>query len=298
MRLNKILMLSLFLSAVFISCEKDNGNEPIPVRDRGEQEEKDRQALEAYLATHFYNYEDFENPPPDFDNVIEFDTISGENADKIPLIESDLLETKSFTMDDVEYTLYILKIREGVGEAPTFADSTFITYEGEFLSGVTFDNSVNPVWFDLTGIVPGLTQALTEFKGSSGFSVNFDNTVTWNNDYGIGAVFMPSGLAYFNSNPSSPIPPYSPLIFGFNLYKVNQADHDQDGIPSYMEDINGDQLVDNDDTDKDNRNNFRDPDDDNDFIPTREEIVIKEDGSIEFTDSDADGTPDYLESAI
>ena len=38
---------------------------------------------------------------------------------------------------------------------------------------------------------------MPEFKGASGFQVNPDNTVTFNNDYGIGAMFLPSGLGYF-----------------------------------------------------------------------------------------------------
>jgi hypothetical protein len=49
--------------------------------------------------------------------------------------------------------------------------------------------------------VVALTQALTEFGEASGFTLNEDNTVSWTDDYGIGAVFLPSGLGYFN-NPS------------------------------------------------------------------------------------------------
>lgn len=302
MRLNKFLLIGLCFTAVLGSCEKDDddpGKKPVEIRDPEEQKLDDQEALEAYLATHFYNYEEFENPTEDFDYQIEFDTIAGENADKTSLIESDLLEAKTVTSDSVDYTIYILKVREGVGEQPTFADSTFVSYDGELLSGISFDNTVNPVWFDLVTIVPGLTHALTEFRGGSGYSVNPDNSVEWENDYGIGAVFFPSGLGYYNApQPGSGIPPYSPLIFNFNLFLVNQADHDQDGIPSFMEDLNGDEDVRNDNTDSDRSPNYLDYDDDNDFTPTREEIIINEDGTIEFPDSDGDGEPDYLDSSI
>lgn len=298
MRINKFFIVSLFLAVLTISCEKDDdnpGGEVVPPRDRGEQEIDDQEALQAYLATHFFNYEDFENPPEDFDYVVRLDSIDGANAEKIPLIESDLLESKTVRRDSVDYTIYILTVREGMGEQPTFADSTFVTYAGELLSGSLFDNTVTPIWLDLANSVPGFSQALTAFKGATGFEVNPDNTITWTKDYGIGAVFMPSGLGYF-SVPRTGIPPYSPLVFSFNLFNVNQTDHDGDGIPSFLEDLDGNENLGTDNTDEDRLVNFMDPDDDNDFIPTREEIVINEDGSIEFPDEDGDGTPDYLDS--
>ncbi|HET8754312.1 MAG TPA: FKBP-type peptidyl-prolyl cis-trans isomerase [Salinimicrobium sp.] len=295
MRLHKILFGSLFLMVFTISCEKDEEPEIIPERDRTEQELADQEALEAYLETHFYNYEEFENPGSGFDYVIEFDTISGTNSDKISLMESDLLQKKTVTFQETEYSFYILKIREGVNEQPKFSDSTFVTYAGELLSGTQFDSSTSPIWFDLTRVIPGFSQSLSEFKGASGFVVNADNTVTWNNDYGVGAVFLPSGLGYY-SNPQSEIPAYSPLVFSFKLFGVNEADHDRDGIPSWMEDLNEDENVTNDDTDGDGGPNYIDIDDDNDFIFTKEEIVINEDGTITFPDTDNDGTVDHLDS--
>lgn len=305
MRLNKLFFISAIAGAFLISCsnDDDDGPDEIPVRDEGEQAIADDAALKAYLETHFYNYEEFENPPAGFDYRIRLDTIAGSNSDKAPLIESDLLSTRTFTRGEVEYNYYVLKVREGVGEKPTFADSTFQNYRGQLLDRSTFDQTTNPVWFDHPGTLtdgnPGiavvaLTQAMTEFGEASGFEVNEDNTVTWTDDYGIGAVFLPSGLGYFN-NPSGSIPSYSPLIFSFQLFGVNEADHDRDGIPSWMEDLDGDGRLWNDNTNGNNRPNYLDPDDDGDGTPTRDEIVINEDGSIEFPDSNGDGTPDYLD---
>lgn len=278
-----------------LSCDKDDDNPaPVPPRDRGEQELTDQEALQEYLETHFYNYEEFENPSEGFDFTVRIDTIAGVNADKNPLIQSDLLESKTFTFEGVDYKIYVLKIREGVKDQPKFTDSTFVSYRGELLNRTMFDSSVSPVWFDLTQTIPGFTQGIVEFKGASGFEVRPDNTVEWNNDYGVGAIFLPSGLGYF-ANGQAVIPPYSPLVFLVNLYGVNEADHDRDGVPSWMEDLNDDQIIANDDTDGDGRPNYADTDDDGDFIPTREEIVIEEDGSITFPDGDGDGTPDYLD---
>ncbi|WP_424494705.1 FKBP-type peptidyl-prolyl cis-trans isomerase [Salinimicrobium sp. GXAS 041] len=300
MRLNKILLAGFFMTAFLVACDNDDdsGTDPIPERDRGEQEVEDREALEEYLSTHFYNYEDFENPSEDFDNVIRIDTINEANADKTPLSESNLLEEITVSRDDVDYTIYVLKVREGEGEKPTFADSTFVTYRGQLLDRTLFDNAVTPVWFDLTRVVPGFSQGVSEFRGASSYEVNPDNSVTWSNDYGIGAVFMPSGLGYFSTR-QGVISPYSPLVFTFKLYLVNEADHDNDGIPSYMEDVNNDENIANDDTDEDLYPNYIDEDDDGDFIPTREEIIINEEtGEITFPDSDNDGTPDYLDGDV
>ncbi len=305
MRLTKLFILMVLTSISIISCKKDDNNEPeeVPIRDRGEQAIEDDEALISYLQTHFYNEEDFQSPAEGFDYRIKFDSIAGSNADKTPLIDSDLLETKVLTRNEVDYTIYILKIREGFGAHPTFADSTFQNYRGELLNEISFDNTANPVWFDHPGTfsqenpgiaVVALTEALVEFGGASNFDVNEDNTVQFTDDFGVGAVFLPSGLAYFN-NPTSIIPAYSPLIFSFQLYKVNQADHDQDGIPSYLEDLDNDRIVANDDSDENRLPNYFDADDDGDGTLTKDEITINADGSIVFPDKNGNGIPNYLD---
>lgn len=295
MRLNKFLLACLFSAALLVSCDKDDDNpEQVPPRDRAEQEIADQEALQAYLETHFYNYEEFDNPPEGFDYRLEIDSIDAANADKTPLSESPNLQQKIVQWEGIDYTMYVLKVREGAEEQPKFTDSTFVSYRGELLSQKVFDSSITPLWFDLTQVIPGFGRALTEFKGASGFTVQSDNTVEWTNDYGIGAAFFPSGIGYFN-NATGTIPAYSPLVFTFHLYGVNEADHDGDGIPSWMEDLNEDKIITNDDTDSDGRPNYMDADDDGDFIPTREEIIIEEDGSLIFPDGDGDGVPDYLD---
>lgn len=297
MRLTKMFFIGVLASTSFLACESDDEEETeIVVRDPGEQAIEDDEAIMGYLQTHFYDL--------DQNNRIRFDTIAGENADKAPIIESDFLSTKTMVREEVEHKLYVLKVREGDGEHPTFADSTFQNYKGELLNGNIFDVTANPIWFDHPGdgtqnnpgiAVVALTEALTEFGEASGYTVNDDNTVTWNDDYGIGAVFLPSGLGYFNNPPTAAIPAYGPLVFSFRLYGVNEADHDRDGIPSWMEDLDGDQNLWNDDTDGDGAPNYLDQDDDGDETPTSREIIIHQDGSIEFPDSDGDGTPNYLD---
>ncbi len=119
------------MSAFILGCSNDDDDlQIVPPRDMGEQAIADEAALQAYLQTHFYNYEEFENPAPNFDYRIKLDTIAGDNANKTPLIESDLLATRTLTRDEVVYNYYVLKIREGEGDKPTFADSTFQNYKG------------------------------------------------------------------------------------------------------------------------------------------------------------------------
>lgn len=296
-------MICLTAFVVF-SCNKEDDDSPeiIPPRDRGEQAIEDDQALIEYLSTHFYNYEEFENPDEDFDYVVRFDTIADENQGKTPIIDSDKLLTKTVNYRGVDQQLYVLVAREGAGEKPSYADSTLVSYQGELLDGSVFDSRLKtPTWFNLTayvqagvngnsiipGPVEGFAEGLEEFRAASGFEVNPDNTIKWNNDFGVGAIFMPSGLGYFSS-PQSGIPAYSPIIFAINMYRVNEADHDRDGVASLLEDLDGDGDLFNDDTDGDGLPNFSDADDDGDGRLTKDELG----------DKNEDGIPDYLDSNI
>jgi len=296
MQLNKFFILSFISALTLISCnEDDNGNAPeFEERDPEEQAIADDDSINNFLDTHFYNYEEFENPSDDFDYMVRLDTIAGENADKTPLSEEENLMMKTVVSNDVEYTMYVLKVREGQGQQPKFTDSTLVNYRGELLNLNAFDNASTPVWFDLPSLIKGFSKGIVEFKGATGYTANPDNTVDFNEDYGIGALIFPSGLGYFSSSQPS-IPLYSPLIFNVQLLRVNEADHDRDGIPSWMEDINENNEVLDDDSDGDETPNFADPDDDGDGTPTKDEIIINEDGSIEFPDANGNGTPDYLD---
>ena len=62
-----------------------------------------------------------------------------------------------------------------------------------------------------------------------------------------------------------------------------------------MEDLDGDGILSNDDSDENSTPNYLDADDDGDGTPTRDEIIINEDGSLEFPDTSGNGIPDYLD---
>ena len=169
------------------------------------------------------------------------------------------------------------------------------SYRGTYLSQTTatdttpstitatqFEDAVLPGdFFSLftTQTIPlqGWSEVFPEFKTGSYVS-NPNGTVSYT-DFGAGVMFLPSGLAYYSSG-SYAIPAYSPLVFSFKLYEIQRADQDNDGIPSYLEDLNGDGFmrilatgVENpDDTDKDGIPDFYDVDDDGDNYTTKLEI--------------------------
>ncbi|MBQ4822656.1 hypothetical protein [Aquimarina sp. MMG016] len=179
-----------------------------------------------------------------------------------------------------------------------------------------FDSAITPVWFDLVSVVSGFREATVDFFGAvdGNPASNPDGTVTYSG-FGNFVVFMPSGLAYYDRPPNSQIAAYAPLIFNVQLYDVNESDHDRDGIPSYLEDLDGDGLViDNDDnTDGDSSPNYFDLDDDGDRVPTADEVTfvgdLNNDGSIDinqdipldqreiiFYDDDGDGVWNHLDA--
>jgi len=233
----------------------------------------------------------------DAEGEIVFDTIAGDNAGRTPLFTE--VETKVIQTDEVDFNLYILKVRQGSqteGNDIRVTDSTLVTYRGRLLDNTQFDRAINPIWFDLTGVIRGFSTSFSEFTAGNGISeTNDDGTVTFA-DFAQGAVFIPSGLGYFERTQPG-IPFYSPLSFTFKIFKLEETDHDNDGIPSYLEDLNNNENPFDDDTDGDGAPNYIDADDDGDGTLTADELDEENDGEGdgEYDDTDGDGIPDYLD---
>jgi hypothetical protein len=79
-----------------------------------------------------------------------------------------------------------------------------------------------------------LGETFPQFKTGS-YSTRADGTISYN-DFGAGIMFIPSGLGYYAAGSAS-IPSYSPLVF--KLFELQRLDQDGDGIPSYLEDLDG-----------------------------------------------------------
>ncbi|MFI2743940.1 hypothetical protein ACG2LH_14480 [Zhouia sp. PK063] len=101
------------------------------------------------------------------------------------------------------------------------------------------------------------------------------------------------------------VPPASPNVLeewtataGTVRIITSFVDDDNDGIPSNLEDINGNGDLTDDDTDGDGIPNYLDTDDDGDNVLTSGEGVKIKDGAIsdETLDTDGDGIPNYLDT--
>jgi len=319
MKINYFLFVLTTLVLTFSSCRKDDGiDEGIPERDRTEQQAVDKDSLLTYLSSHYYNSGDFtfdmegNDINASIDNLEITELMEGESVPAEHTLLSEVIETYTTNFLDVEYEYYVLKLNQGGGEEkPHFSDDVRVNYDGNTLDGEIFDNTVSPIDFDLLQLVPGWGKVLPKFNVSESNTVNSDNTVSYFNS-GVGVMFLPSGLAFYSASAPG-VPLYSNVLFKFELYQTEVNDHDGDNIPSFMEDINNDGQLNNDDTDDNGINDFIDVDDDGDFVLTinedlepDEDLTVDRDGDGDSTndigdgdptndDSDDDGIPNYLD---
>ncbi|AOZ98066.1 FKBP-type peptidyl-prolyl cis-trans isomerase [Flavobacterium commune] len=300
----KYYFILIITSLSLFSCSKDDNSsiEEVPLRDFQEQFTIDSIAIKEYLETYYIDIAD-----PNFadnDVIIKKITNSGTQPSIMSYLNSSTfpkLLKKTVELHEITYEIYYLVLREGVGEKPTNVDEVLTSYRGDYLyrtvakeavpaSGDTPAQPAVPSellasqfevlrypqsFFNLTGVITGWSEVFPEFRTGDTPVSNGDGTVTHTN-YGAGVMFLPSGLAYYSSGQGS-IPSYSPLVFSFKLYAVKRSDLDNDGIPSYLEDIDGDgylRVTETDDSDKDGIPDYLDIDDDGDKFTTRSEITI------------------------
>ena len=291
-KLGKLSLLLLLVTLFVISCKKDDDGDEvvnIEIRDRAEQQLADNESIQEYFDAHYYNSEELESiTNPSVSDIIITRFADGETvapAGHTKLSDPGVVQTKSVVFADTDYEFYVLELNKGGGiKSPKFSDNVLVSYEGFKLDNEIFDNAVTPVEFDLLSLIPAWRKVLPDFNTAESFVENGDGTVSYINQ-GLGIMFIPSGLAYFSS-PTSSISAYSPIIFKFELLQTSTNDHDNDGIPSYMEDLNGDEAfyanlgnledTTDDDTDGDGTPDYADNDDDGDGILTINEDIDKD----------------------
>lgn len=270
--MKKVLyLLGITASILLTSCKNDDDAAVItPPRDYAEVYSEDIIKIEEYLRSHTLTVT---RNGDDVASVI-FDSLTSNGISIMDQTEYPL-QYKIVRKHGIDYKLYYLKLdtkgdTEIDGKKPSGADQVLATYEGRTLKNEVFDSNTRGASFDLTSVISGWQLIIPEFRSGDN-AINPDGTLNFSN-YGSGVMFVPSGLAYFNSS-STGISSYSCLIFTFNLHQVFYLDHDNDGIPSRYEfgyDTDGNLI----DTDADGIADYIDYDDDNDGYLTKEEIKI------------------------
>jgi len=301
----KIISVFVFC-LVLVSCSKSSSDDSI--RDYATQYATDIASIESFIDTHYLTH--------DADYNVTFDTLlpsSGHSS--IRTDSSFLLRDTTVVEDGIDYKIYFIKFREGTQKRPTQVDSVYVSYKGINLEQDStteeedvFDQTQTPVWFKLQEVITGWSHIIPNFKtGTYSSNSGGNNPISYDN-YGAGVMFLPSGLAYYQSSTGN-ISAYSPIIFSFKLLELHYRDQDGDGILSKDErdfknlpaslrwkvnpylgyDINGDGDIDTSttlydtngdgvadstewyDTDGDGIPNMYDIDDDGDHYTTRSE---------------------------
>ncbi|WP_299837030.1 FKBP-type peptidyl-prolyl cis-trans isomerase [uncultured Tenacibaculum sp.] len=296
MKIKHILLLGL-ISILVYSC---GDNDPVstidPNFDHAAQSVRDNDSLVSFFQKHYYDdvagivkpMEDGKTPLSEDSNLISQDV------------------TETLNGNEVDFKLYTYKVDEGTSTKgnPTVVDSVLVNYSGrrifdsETISTTDFDSNVN-TWFVLgSGVIRGWTYGMTNFKGGTN-ATQPDGPITYSGT-GKGILFIPSGLAYRNEGTLG-ISPNSILMFYVEMNdSIEDTDGDRDGVPSILEDLDGDGKPWNDDTDGDNIPNFVDTDDDGDLVLSVNEDTVIVDGNPanDFSDPDNPALPDYLNPNI
>ncbi|MEL1244045.1 FKBP-type peptidylprolyl isomerase [Flavobacterium sp. DGU11] len=261
----------LSIITLFAACKKDDGPNTVPPRDYAVQYATEKVDIENYLKTHYMVVD-----PVTLDAVF-FAIPEGGTQTSIWDQTEYPLRNKIVNSNSVDYTVYYLVFNEGVGEAATRADNVLVAYSGTLFSGVQFDSQPYPQSLSpLYNSIEGWQEIIPLFKTGIYVDVDPSNPATFEG-YGAGAMFLPSGLAYYNSSPSSAVSAYDSMIFTFKMYQLQYTDVDGDGILNKFETADGIDLNDYD-TDGDDLPNYLDTDDDGDGHFTKNEIEDPETG--------------------
>jgi hypothetical protein len=297
----KFYFILLITTVSLFSCSKNDSAKVEPPREYSVQYATDITDIEDYLKTNYFTVVNHPGFVDDQDvTITKIDAAQPSIMSYLNAATYPKLLSKDVNLHNIVYKLYYLVLRPGVGESPCNVDGVLTSYRGTYLersaatdtppsalSATLFEEVKYPQqMLSLYTVIKGWSETFPLFKSGTS-NVNADGTVT-HNDFGAGVMFIPSGLAYYNTG-SSTIPAYSPLVFSFKLYDIQRLDQDADGIPSYQEDINKDGFVYDyrntvqsspadtilyaDDTDKDGIPDFLDVDDDGDNYTTKLEIT-------------------------
>jgi len=205
----------------FFGCTKEDDSTPeekvvpYPV-----QYETDIKNIETFLKEHTMTV--------DSDFNVTYKKIENPNVNNdISIMNQTNYPIQFITVNDhgVNYKIYYISFREGVGTNPTLQDDSLVVYTGSYLSqktdyhnesyisNTTFDTITEANWITLSYTMLGWKSIIPLFK-SGNVTVTSGNTSY--TDFGSGVMFLPSGMAYYNKEIRY-VPKYSPLIWSFKL---------------------------------------------------------------------------------
>ena len=298
--MNKIKNIFAFavISILLYSCGTSNST-AVDNFDHEAQAIVDNDTLVQFLKNHYFD--------------TDIDSVKTLIPGKTPLFES--ANSMSVTENDIDYTLYYYVNEVGNPQVdkgfPSVMDSIYVKYYGQRIVNTdsisnSFDSN-DGIWFNLVpyiasnnsltgGVIRGWAHGFTNFKG--GDNVTNNGPITYENG-GKGVLFIPSGLAYRNIGSGS-ILANENIMFYIDLFDfVKDTDHDNDGVPSIMEDPDGNGDPRDDDTDGDFIANYLDTDDDNDGVLTRDEDANGDGNPAnDFSDPNNPELADYLNPKI
>lgn len=273
----KLYFILLFSGMVLFSCKKDDdGSYVEELRAFDTQYATEKATIETFMRTHYIkSLNDAPGTVQDMDVVV--DSIPAGNPEGLTSLwyhaDKDSVDVD---LHGLTYKLYYIKFRNGdvTQESPTRVDNVLAAYDGYYINSENTMKGFEYVPFPqqsfaLDAVIRGWTEIFQLFKPGTRNAAPGEATIY--NDFGAGLMFIPSGLGYYNVARVS-IPSYSSLMFSFKFYKMDRSDTDNDGILSIHEDINGNGIYTDDDTDGDGIPNYLDPDDDGDGTSTRAEL--------------------------
>jgi FKBP-type peptidyl-prolyl cis-trans isomerase FkpA len=281
------LVAIIALLTFFAACGSDDDVKIAPPRDFTAQNTADMDSINKFLDTHYIvlNETTLEATFPEITEGVTELSIRAQQV--YPL------KSKVVRRNGINYEIFYLTFRQGVSDAPCGVDYVTINYRGTLLDGTQFDYS--PVvggGISLDKAVSGWQDIIPLFNSGTFVSGTEGGQASYI-DFGAGAMFLPSGLAYFNGTPSNLVPAYSPLVFSFQLFDVTYTDIDGDKILNKDEfewqkekDAQGNVVINPEtglpnwiridvvfsDTDGDGLPNYADVDDDDDGRLTKDEI--------------------------
>lgn len=179
----------------------------------------------------------------------------------------------------------------------TCGDVSLVCYKVNTNPFETLSLEINTTIETLIATEVDATNALLVNVANNEYSYSISTTYPFNyrtySDEVDGSIFCnaipPSNLAITNDYVSNE---------GTATFTIVLNEDDNDGIPAALEDINGNNDLDDDDTDGDGLPNYLDSDDDGDNVLTSTENPnYTEDLLLTIAqDTDADGIPDYLDT--